>query len=128
METDSRTGTYFQSEEDYQKELERWALQNPGMPSPLSLVKAYSVYSKEKSKAVAISKKSDKKAHCYVGCRISQVTNYDTANYVGWLKEERDLKDCDPKTHYDEEDYRATLKGAQIGENHSADCLQACTQ
>lgn len=98
------------------------------MPFPWHLVKAYSVYKNEKTQAERMS--SDKRAHCYIGCRIAQETNYETADYVGWLKEKRDLSDCNPKTHFDEEDYKATIRGASFGntQRDSLGCLQACTQ
>ncbi|WP_295900000.1 hypothetical protein [uncultured Bdellovibrio sp.] len=127
-EGNPRTGKAFATDQDYQEELSRWRSQAPSTPNPFSLLKAYNVYSSEK--AFANSMKSDKRAHCYMGCRISQSTNYKTADYVGWLKEERDLKDCNRNTHYDEEDYVATLRGATFGESQkdAKGCLQACEQ
>lgn len=127
-EGDPRTGKAFSTDQDYQDELERWQSKAPGTPNPFALFKAYNVYKSEKD--YAGSMKSDKRAHCYMGCRISQSTSYKTADYVGWLKEDRDLKDCSRKTHYDEQDYVATLRGAQFGESQkdARGCLQACQQ
>lgn len=73
---------------------------------------------------------SDKLAHCYIGCRISQETNYHTADYVGWLKEDRDISDCRGQSYFDEEDYRATVRGAQFGESQpdAPSCERACKQ
>ena len=127
-ETDPRTGKVFASDNDYQDELARWQSKAPSMPGPISLLRAYRVYSAEKDRAAAM--KSDKLAHCYMGCRISQTTDYATADYVGWLKEDRDIKDCRKTSHYDEHDYIATLRGAQLGEtqNTAQECLRACEQ
>lgn len=125
-EKNFRTHVYFSDENEYQEELDLWEAKSPKMPSIFSLMIAYDVYSKEKS--VISSIRSDKIVHCYMGCRISQRTDYKTADYVGWLKEERDLKDCKSKTHFDEADYMATVRGAQIGENQASNCLQACGQ
>lgn len=98
------------------------------MPGPIDLMRAYSLYKKEKAQAEKLG--NDKRAHCFLGCRISQHTDYHTADYVGWLKEDRDISDCNPRSHFDEEDYRATVRGAQIGEsqNEAATCIQACKQ
>lgn len=125
-EKNFRTGTRFKSAGEYSEELKWWENKAPNTPSIFSLVKAYFLYSNQK--AYVDSLKSDKVAHCYLGCRISQVTSYSTADYVGWLKEQRDLTDCKPKTRFDEADYQATIRGGQIGENRAADCLQACRQ
>jgi hypothetical protein len=65
-----------------------------------------------------------------VGCRISQEVNYRTAEYVGWYKEDQDIKDCNKSTHFDVADFDATVEGAQMGQSQIdvAGCLQACTQ
>ncbi len=121
-------GQVFASEQEYNDIKVRWQQQDPGFGNPLSLVKAYAIYRQEKDYAQKLG--SDKRAHCYLGCRIAQETSYKTADYVGWLKEERDLGDCNLKSRYDEEDYRATVQGAQFGENQSeaSSCVRACKQ
>lgn len=127
-ELNPNTQQAFSSAHEYNSFRSDWANQNPGSGNPLALIKAYSVYKSEKSKAETMG--TDKLAHCYMGCRISQETNYHTADYVGWLKEERDITDCNLKTHFDEEDYKATARGAGFGENarDAASCETACKQ
>lgn len=127
-ERNPNTRQTFASEDEYQQFRERWADLSPGVGNPFALIKAYNIYKKEK--AAAQKMRSDKLAHCYIGCRISQETSYHTADYVGWLKEDRDISDCSPNTRFDEEDYRATVRGAQFGEsqNDANSCLQACKQ
>lgn len=126
QETNFRTRARFASDEEYQTELSWWQNKAPETPSLYDLALAFKVYNDEKSTALKL--KSDKKAHCYIGCRISQETSFEVADYSGWLKEERDLKDCKTSTHYDEADYTATLNGAHIGENNQANCFNACKE
>ncbi|MGZ3769990.1 MAG: hypothetical protein ACXVCP_16000 [Bdellovibrio sp.] len=126
QEINFKTGKIFASYDEYQSELQRWEEKAPSTPSYYSLMKAYLLYKNDKDFALKI--KNDKVAHCFMGCRISQYTDYHTADYVGWLKEKKDLKDCNINTHYDEYDYVATVRGAQIGENSSASCLSSCKQ
>ncbi|UOF01710.1 hypothetical protein [Bdellovibrio reynosensis] len=129
-ENNPRTGEVFQTQADYDDELSLWNQKHPGMPNPFSLMKAYSLYSSEKDLANKLKKKSDKLAHCYVGCRISQEISKRTADYVGWYKEEKDLKDCHHGTRFDEQDYIATVRGADLGETQqdAKGCLDSCTQ
>jgi hypothetical protein len=114
----------FTDNNEYKVEQDWWNSKKPNTPSLYELFIAYNIFEKEKKTALAL--KSDKQAHCYIGCRISQSTSYAVADYTGWLKEDQDLKDCKTSTHYDEDDYLATLQGAHFGENDSADCLQLC--
>lgn len=127
-EIDPRTGRTFFSENEHQDLRAAWLDKSPGITNPFSLMKAYAIYKNEKAYAQSLG--SDKLSHCYLGCRISQATNYQTADYVGWLKEDRDLTDCKANSQFDEEDYIATIKGAQFGETQSepATCARACLQ
>lgn len=122
------TRQVFQSEDEYNSVREAWAHRHPGTGNPFSLIKAYKIYKNEKTKAERMG--TDKLAHCYMGCRISQETSFATADYVGWLKEDRDITDCNVSTHFDEDDYEATRRGAQFGESQRdpQGCEQACKQ
>ncbi len=110
------THHYFVSIQELIRTQENWRAIEPAMPNPVLLLRAYSVFKFEEP--LAKKMKNDKVAHCYMGCRLSQETDYRTADYVGWLKEERDIHDCDGRSHFDPEDYQATLRGALGGENH----------
>lgn len=127
-ERNPNTRQAFASADEYDAFRSDWAEQNPGAGNPFSLIKAYNVYKSEKTKAEKMG--TDKLAHCYMGCRISQETSYHTADYVGWLKEDRDITDCNYKTRFDEEDYKATARGAQFGESarDAATCESSCKQ
>ena len=91
-----------------------------------ALMKAYNVYTKEKK--IADSLKNDKKAHCYMGCRIAQEVNFKTAEYVGWMKEDQDIRDCKASTHFDEADFVATVKGAELAQSalDGKACFSSC--
>ena len=126
-EINPHTKKIYASEKVYSADIEKWQTkmpENPGMPA---LVQAYAIYSKEKPAADAL--KSDKKAHCFIGCRISQELDFKVASYVGWFKEDQDVRDCNKKTHFDPADFIATLKGAQAGQSatDAKACLSACT-
>lgn len=105
-----------------------WRNRRPAHPGALRLARAYLTYRHEGATLAKI--KYDKWAHCYAGCRIAQDVDVLTANYVAWLKEDRDLHDCDPGTHFDPEDEIATNIGASLAsqaESPSA-CLALCKQ
>ena len=116
-ETNPVTRRHFASNQELVLAQENWRGIEPAMPNPVLLLRAYSVFKVEEP--IAKKMKNDKAAHCYIGCRLSQEADYRTADYVGWLKEERDIHDCDGRSHFDPEDYQATLRGALGGENHS---------
>jgi hypothetical protein len=128
QEINPATSKPFTSEQEWQNELDNWEEAAPRTAGLLSLWKAYSLFTNEKDMARKMG--TDKTAHCYLGCRISQETDYETADYVGWLKEQRDLKDCNINTHFDDLDYKATQKGAELGETQidAKSCQEACKQ
>ena len=127
-ETNPATQQRFASLQDYNSFKESWDYQSPGIVNPIHLLRAYQIYKSEKNLALSLG--TDKLAHCYLGCRISQVTNYHTTDYVGWLKELRDLTDCNPQSFFDEEDYRATIRGGVLGGSQpdAKSCESACHQ
>lgn len=58
---------------------------------------------------------SDKVLHCFAGCFIAKKLDYTSAVMVGWLKELSDSSDCHDSTHFEKNDYEATIAGALIG-------------
>lgn len=125
-ERDPRTDRPFENQEDYDSLTQSWNQRSPGLVNPLNLLKAYSVYKREVARAKKMG--NDKQMHCYLGCRIAQETHLSTVDYVGWLKESRDLSDCNLRSRFEEEDYLATLRGGQYGEANSnpESCERAC--
>jgi|GEM_PF-1336547 hypothetical protein len=125
-EINPKTQKVYTSEKVYQADIDQWQTRAPESPGMAALMKAYNIFTKEKK--IADSLKNDKKAHCYIGCRISQDVNFKTAEYVGWMKEDQDIRDCKAGTHFDELDLIATIKGAEFGQT-AADakaCLTSC--
>ena len=120
------TNKVYASLEQYNTDKQEWASIAPESPGLFALAKAYGIYSREKDFANKL--RNDKRAHCYIGCRLSQEMNYRVAEYVGWLKEDRDIKDCNKSTHFDPADYKATRAGATFGESQTdaAGCVAVC--
>jgi hypothetical protein len=120
----------FSHVEDYNSALQDWQAREPQHPGLVKLAAAYAIYRSEKQSNEALARIKDKRAHCYVGCRISQELDYRTAEYVGWYKEIKDIKDCNPESHFDPADFDATIDGAHMGQSQvgAAACLQACEQ
>lgn len=118
----------YASQEIYNMDKQEWTAIAPESPGIFALAKAYRIYSKEKD--FANSLRNDKRAHCYIGCRLSQEMDYRVAEYVGWLKEDRDIKDCNKATHFDSADYKATRMGATFGESQTdaKGCVAVCKQ
>lgn len=125
-EVNPLTRKIYASSEVYTEHLREWTTLAPASPGLFVLAKAYGIYSREKDFTNKL--KNDKRAHCYIGCRLSQEIDYRTAEYVGWLKEDRDLKDCKKATHFDSADYKATRVGATLGESQvdAEGCLKSC--
>ena len=125
-EADPLTQKPFQSEYDYNNLKKNWNSQKPVTPNPFQLIKAFATYKKEQSTADAF--KNDKAAHCYIGCRIAQDTNYECADYAGWKKENDDLTDCQLQSYFEEEDYLATIAGANAGKDNPVKnfCIEYC--
>lgn len=123
-EIDPATNLPYSSHQIWSQDVENWRHQQVPLANIVSLFKAFTVYQKEKQNTLPFG--NDKLSHCYIGCRISQETNSKTAIYVGWLKEERDIKDCNLETHFELGDFEATEKGANLGQNKQIDCGTAC--
>lgn len=111
-EIDQSTRKVYQSQQQYESDLAELYSHEPPHPGYPRLYRAYKVY----KDAMATQKrfKSDKQAHCFIGCRIAGEVDAETAIYVAWYKEERDLKDCNIQTHFEWADIKATLKGVDI--------------
>lgn len=113
--------------------IEDWLKKNPGNVGVFDLYRGLSVANAE-SRFVSAKTGDDKARHCYVGCRIATDVNLATAFYAGWFKEQRDLTDCDPGTHFDPLDEEATRRGAWVGagledlplQDRQQACLEAC--
>lgn len=125
-EIDPRTNKIFASDDVYQTTVKDWLSREPRHPGLFDLYAAYGVYKSEQS--VAQSLGNDKRAHCYMGCRITQKTNYETTEYVGWLKEDRDIKDCKKGTRFEYADFDATIVGGQKGQSEvdAEGCISTC--
>lgn len=124
-ELDSRTKKVFSTPQEYDQVVDSWQDQAPEHPGMLRLAAAYAVFRQERPSTTTMK---DKQAHCFMGCRMSQRVHSTTAIYVGWLKEDRDIKDCHKGSQFEEEDYRATARGAQLGESlrDAKECRDAC--
>lgn len=127
-EINPRTNKIFSSAEVYQGVVQDWLSREPESPGIFTLARAYSIYKKEQAAAQALG--NDKRAHCYMGCRISQGTNYRTSEYVGWMKEDRDIKDCKKGTRFEYADFDATVVGGQFGQSQvdATGCVSICKQ
>ncbi len=122
-EENPRTKRPYASEIDYKNDLSSW--QNLAtIVNPFQLIQAYQVYVQEKERSLTLE--SDKMSHCFIGCQMRQKTNFQTVQYVAWLKELRDLKDCDPRSHFEVKDFEATVLGGRIEAPTAEDCVTTC--
>ena len=117
----------FASREAHSRQVSQWASEAVPFPGPLDAYAAYRIGKDERDFALD-RLKNDKKAHCYMGCRIAQDVNFQTAQWAGWKKEDKDLRDCNPATHFEVMDYQVTVIGAHLGLSASSvdDCLRRC--
>lgn len=95
----------------YQQHVDSWGQQAPEQPSWLLLNQAFEVYQQELSYSKKF--KRDKVKHCFMGCRIAKETNFSTAKYTAWYKEQKDLIDCKLSSLFEIVDYDSTLDGAK---------------
>ena len=90
-----------------------WMSIMPQIPDAIKLAKLSGVANE--AKIYAQSKQgSDKVQHCYAGCYVGRKLGYESAVMVGWLKELLDSSDCSADTHFEHEDYLATVAGGLI--------------
>ncbi len=123
-EIDPTTEKIYSSEQAWQFHVDYWQKKNKIIPNPFQLARAYGLYKSNKKTATQL--KNDKMAHCYMGCRIAQDVDFRTAKYLAWLKEEKDITDCNPNSHFEAKDYEATLIGARIPKGNYPNCIQQC--
>lgn len=114
----------YKSKKIYDSDLKNWESKRPSEPGLLDLAKAYSLFQGEKQNADKLLR--DKIKHCYFGCRIAHETDYTTADYVAWLKEYKDLTDCESNTRFEPRDYTATLDGAKHPGANFDECSKYC--
>lgn len=94
-----------------EQQLQEWTAMKPKTPGLTFLLKAKKIVDAEQAYALTLG--NDKTAHCYLGCRIGEDVNFETAHFFAWKKEYSDATDCDANTHFDVADYEATIIGAQ---------------
>lgn len=126
-EINPETNLIYENQASYNKDVDFWKSEKPPTPSLVALGVAYLIYKSELSEALKLG--YDKREHCYMGCRIAQGTSINTAIYVGWKKESRDLNDCDASTDFDPLDFAATEVGARAAtsiEYSQAACSKFC--
>lgn len=112
-EIDFHTGRRYQNQQQWDADRAELWKAAPRMPLNIMAVKkGYEVGQIESVNSKGIG--SDKRQHCYVGCRIADEAGYDVAEFAAYYKEKKDITDCNPKTHFDLNDIAATLQGAQL--------------
>ncbi len=110
-----------------EKQMEEWMKIQPELPSFAHLIKAKKIIDAESKYALKLG--NDKTAHCYLGCRISESVNFETAKFTAWQKEYNDATDCNSKTKFEVADYGATIKGAERSFTKTANkCATYCKQ
>ncbi|MBL7556738.1 MAG: hypothetical protein JNM24_13030 [Bdellovibrionaceae bacterium] len=123
-EENSATKQPYSSFNEWDNDVFEWKRKYHAQFNLVLLVKAFSAYSKERAKASSFG--NDKIAHCYIGCRIAQRTDFRTSRFAAWYKEFKDITDCNMDTHFETKDYEATLLGAEAGRNKKTNCELVC--
>lgn len=111
-EIDPQTKRVYQNEAQWNVDQKKLSDATPRMPNFLRLKWGWDLSRIEIKKTKGIG--SDKRKHCYVGCRIGYDIGHDVAVYAGYYKEADDITDCNIKTHFDLKDIDATILGADI--------------
>lgn len=128
-EIDPQTRKIYRGEDPYNADLEKLLAAEPPRPGMYSMYRTYNLVKAETPKANQL--KNDKRAHCYMGCRIANDISVEAAEYAAWYKEHKDLTDCVKRSRFELKDIVATQVGIRIGEKNSphADvdfCQQTC--
>lgn len=122
-EENPKTKKPYTSEVAYNNDLTAWQSLKTSV-NPFLLFQAYQIYMQEKERSLTLE--SDKMSHCYIGCQMRQKTNFQTVQYVAWLKELRDLKDCKLSSHFEVKDFEATVLGGAFEVATAQDCVAIC--
>lgn len=123
-EENPATSQPYSSFNEWDNDVYEWKQKFHSHFNLVSLANAFSAYSKEKIKAKSFG--DDKVAHCYIGCKIAQKTNFKTSRFAAWYKELKDITDCRIESHFEIKDYDATILGAEAGKNKSTRCESIC--
>lgn len=123
-EIDPKTKAIYASSESYEAEKLQWDLVSRPAVGIFDLAHAYAVFKFEQSRANLL--KSDKAKHCYIGCAVGLATSPKVTDYLGWLKEDLDLRDCDVNTMFEPADMAATSKGTKLGARDKKECATLC--
>lgn len=132
QEIDPQTKQIYQNRAQWEADRSSlWDDRAPVIYSPFRLQRGYSVARAESRNAQKMG--YDKGKHCYVGCRVANDVDYEVAVYAGYYKEDKDLLDCKPSTHFDLTDLAATIAGADFalsnpGRADADFCKQQCRQ
>lgn len=129
QEVDPSTRRRYQNESQWQADVTRLEEKEPSRPGLYELYKGYQVYKAES--ALTLKLRSDKRAHCYIGCRIANEVSVPVAEYAAWYKESEDLTDCNPKSLFEWNDIIATQTGIEMvrqqpGVGNTEFCRQSC--
>lgn len=116
LEVDPSTRRRYQNEAQWNADREKLASLEPTRPGMYTLYVAYQLTKTESVNARAM--KSDKRAHCYMGCRVANEVSVAAAEYAAWYKEDRDINDCNPKSQFELRDIVATQVGIEIAEDN----------
>ena len=111
-EIDPHTRRIYQNRAQWEADRTDLWKSAPSAPSFYRRWQGYKVAMAESPNSRGIG--SDKRQHCYVGCRIAAVVGPDVAEYAAYYKEDKDILDCNPKTHFDLTDIKATMAGAAL--------------
>ncbi|MBL7688822.1 MAG: hypothetical protein JNJ49_12375 [Bdellovibrionaceae bacterium] len=125
-EVNPQTHQRYETAAQWQSDVDAWEQRGRGFAGPLNLFWSFTSYVREKKQAESFG--SDKAAHCYIGCVIARSTRAEVADYVGWLKEQKDLSDCDPETHFEEADALATSWGGMLEARSREECRAQCVE
>ncbi|MBX3017354.1 MAG: hypothetical protein KF767_05655 [Bdellovibrionaceae bacterium] len=130
-EIDPATRKLYRDEAPYQADLEALLASEPTRPGMYTLYRAYNLSKAETPNANAL--KNDKRAHCYIGCRLANDISVEAAEYAAWYKEHRDLTDCQKASRFEPQDILATQVGIRLGEQNvphadKAFCQRTCRQ
>lgn len=111
-----KAGGFRYTKDEYHDQKTKWKLFEPKHPGMINMYfarKAFKQALQKVKEKIGVSK-NDKFLHCYVGSEIAKSSNYQTVNYLAWLKEWRDLKDCKRISTFEIQDYDATVLGATL--------------